>query len=124
MFEQTSRELEYHATVLDLMGMEPDSVMVVHAGGLYGDKEATKERWCAQFGELPECVRRRLVLENCEHAFHVRDCLDVSSRIGIPVVFDTHHPLLRRHQTKLEMVKYMKDVYTWARRGIKQSSYK
>jgi len=124
MFEQTSRELEYHATVLDLMGMGPDSVMVVHAGGLYGDKESTKDRWCAQFGELPECVRRRLVLENCEHAFHVRDCLDVSRKIGIPVVFDTHHHscYIQLHpDEKLgDGGEYMKDVLsTWARRGIK-----
>lgn len=124
MFEQTSKELEYHATILDLMGMGPDSVMVVHAGGLYGDKEETKKRWCRQFAELPECVRRRLVLENCEHAFHVQDCLDVSDVIGIPVVFDTHHHTcyMQLHPDEVleEGDDYMKSVLeTWAKRGIK-----
>ena len=73
------------------MGMGDDSVMVVHGGGLYGDKEKTKDRWCEQFYKLPENVKRRLVLENCEKCFSIIDCLDVSKKINIPVVFDTHH---------------------------------
>ena len=123
-FKQTSDDLEYHATVLDIMGMGDDSVMVVHAGGLYGDKEATKERWCKQFMDLPDCVRRRLVLENCEHAFHVQDCLDVSAKIGIPVVFDTHHHecyrLLHKEEQLGEGGEYMEAVLeTWRKRSIK-----
>ena len=35
-----------------LMGMGADSVIVVHGGGVYGDKEKTKERWCKQFPYL------------------------------------------------------------------------
>ena len=48
-FEKTIMDLSYQASVLDLMEMGDDSVMVVHGGGLYGDKEATKKRWCEQF---------------------------------------------------------------------------
>ena len=90
-FQQTILDLTYHADVLDLMGLDDNSVMVVHGGGMYGDKEKTIERWCKQYAELPENVRRRLVLENCEKCFSVTDCLRVSSVVNIPVVFDTHH---------------------------------
>ena len=31
------------------------------------------------------------MLENCERMYSVEDCLEMSNRIGIPVVFDTHH---------------------------------
>ena len=41
--------------------------------------------------ELPENVRKRLVLENCEKNFSIEDCLEVSDKVNIPVVFDTHH---------------------------------
>ena len=32
--EQTFKDLEYHADVLDLMGLDNNSVMVVHGGGV------------------------------------------------------------------------------------------
>ncbi len=42
-----------------------NSVMVVHGGGMYGDKEKTKQRWCENYLRLPQSVKNRLVLENC-----------------------------------------------------------
>ena len=90
-FQQTCLDLQYHADVLDLMEMDQNSVIVVHGGGVYGDKAKTIKRWCEQFYQLPENVQRRLVLENCERCFSVEDCLQVSGVINIPVVFDTHH---------------------------------
>ena len=123
-FEKTILDLEYQASVLDLMGMGDDSVMVVHGGGLYGDKEATKKRWCEQFYKLPDNVRRRLVLENCEKCFHIQDCLDVSSEISIPVVFDSHHYTcynMMHPDVKLEEESYYIPLIleTWKKRGIK-----
>ena len=90
-FQQTICDLKYHADVLDLMGLDYNSVMVVHGGGMYGDKEKTKERWCNQFKMLPENVQKRLVLENCEKCFSIKDCIDITNKIHIPIVFDTHH---------------------------------
>ena len=68
-FNQTINDLKYHADTLDLMGLDQHSVMVVHGGGIYGNKEETKQRWCEQFKRLPENVQKRLVLENCEKMF-------------------------------------------------------
>ena len=65
--------------------------MVVHGGGLYGNKEKSKEDWCNNFKSLPENVKNKLVLENCEKIFNIEDCLSISKKINIPVVFDTHH---------------------------------
>jgi UV DNA damage endonuclease len=90
-FEQTIEDLSYHADVMDLMGLDNNSVIVVHGGGIYGNKQETKERWCNQFNLLPEKIRRRLVLENCEKCYSIEDCLEISQEINIPVVFDTHH---------------------------------
>ena len=87
----TITDLNYHATVLDLMGQNQDSVMVIHGGGTYGDKAKTIERWCANYNTLPVHIKRRLVLENCERCFSVADCLEISEKTGVPVIFDTHH---------------------------------
>ena len=65
-FNNTINELDYHAELLDRMQCPPDSVMVVHGGGIYNDKEKTIKRWISNFKLLPNRVKRRLVLENCE----------------------------------------------------------
>ena len=95
-FENTISELKWHAEFLDRMGCDNDSVMVVHGGGMYGNKPETMKRWVVNFSRLPKSVQRRLVLENCEKCFNIKDCLWVSENtkkngIQIPVVFDTHH---------------------------------
>ena len=91
MFQHTIDDLSYHAEVLDLMNMDHNSVLVVHGGGIYGDKKKTKNRWCDNFKKLPLNVQKRVVIECCERIFSIQDCLDISDTINIPVVFDTHH---------------------------------
>ena len=123
-FQQTINDLSYHAEVLDRMGMGADSVMVVHGGGLYGDKEKTIERWCENYKRLPEPIRRRLVLENCERCFSIEDCLYVSEKVHVPVVFDTHHfscyNILHPDETFQKADNYIEAILnTWKRRGIK-----
>ena len=123
-FQQTVCDLKYHADVLDLMDLPNDSVMVVHGGGLYGDKEETKERWKRQFRLLPENVQKRLVLENCEKCFSIIDCLDISNDINIPVVFDTHHFVCYKqlHPTELfeDASYYIPEILeSWKKRDIK-----
>ena len=123
-FNQTICDLKYHADVLDLMGLGVNSVMVVHGGGVYGDKEATKKRWAEQYNMLPQNVRNRLVLENCERCFSIVDCLDVSKMCGVPVVFDTHHfacyKLLHPDESFEDAGMYIRDILdTWQQRGVK-----
>ena len=123
-FEKTILDLKYHADVLDLMNLDNDSVIVIHGGGVYGDKTATIERWCKQFYDLPENVQKRIVIENCEKNFSVIDCLKVSDTINIPVVFDTHHfecyKKLHPDEHFEDPEVYMHAVLeTWWRRDIK-----
>jgi len=123
-FMQTINDLGYHAEVLDRMGMGNDSVMVVHGGGVYGDKQATLERWCNNYNRLPEPIKKRLVLENCERCFSIEDCLYVSKKVNVPVVFDTHHfecyKILHPHESFKPPGEYISDILeTWNRRKIK-----
>lgn len=122
--QQTIADLTCHADILDLMGLGDDSVIVVHGGGTYGNKAETMSRWCSQFMLLPENVRRRLVLENCEKNFNIDDCLEISERINIPIVFDTHHfqcyKLLHPDEEFAAPEEYIGRILeTWRRRNIK-----
>ena len=124
VFKNTCRDLKYHADMLDLMELGSESVIVIHGGGTYGNKAATKVRWCDQFHQLPDNVRARVVLENCEKNFSIIDCLEISERLNIPVVFDTHHfscyQILHPGEKFDEPAHYMEAVLaTWSRRAIK-----
>ena len=49
--------------VLDRMEMGKDSVMVVHGGGKYGDKQKTLDRWCEILKDYPRPFKTDLYLK-------------------------------------------------------------
>ena len=87
-------------------------------------KKKTITRWCEQYKQLPENVRNRLVLENCEKCFSIEDCLRISKKVNIPVVFDTHHyecyNILHPENKMKPASEYIGEILdSWKRRGIK-----
>lgn len=91
VFRRTIEDLTNHADILDAMGLDNNAIITIHGGGTYGDKEATKKRWIKQFQLLPENVKRRIAIENCERQYNIEDCLDLSYACNIPVILDSHH---------------------------------
>lgn len=91
IFRRSAAELSYHARVLDLLGLDRTARIQIHAGGVYGDKPASLDRFCARFARLPAAVRRRLVVENDDRLYSVGDCLAIHERTGVPVLFDSFH---------------------------------
>ncbi|MBN1532381.1 MAG: UV DNA damage repair endonuclease UvsE [Spirochaetes bacterium] len=84
-------ELEYHAQVLDLMGLDATARIQIHVGGVYGDRSAAMERFTARYGRLDGAVRRRLVIENDDRLYSLGHCMELYSRCGVPVLFDWFH---------------------------------
>lgn len=89
--ERSRRELAHQAQLLETMGMGPDAVVVLHVGGVYGDRLLARERFVRQVEMLSPHVRCRLALENDDHRFSVEDCLWVHRQTGLPVAFDHLH---------------------------------
>ena len=103
IFQRSAAELSYHARVLDLLGLDLTARVQIHAGGAYGDKPASLDRFCRRFERLPAAVRRRLAVENDDRLYRVADCLLISRRTGIPVLFDSfHHRLNSRGESAAE----------------------
>jgi UV DNA damage endonuclease len=84
-------DLSAQARMLDAMELGPEAVVVTHVGGVYGDLESGRERWVRAWGQLPEHIRRRLVLENDDTRYGVADTLWIHERTGVPLVFDYLH---------------------------------
>lgn len=89
--ERAVDDLRYHAGVLDGLSLGSSHKIILHLGGAYGDKELAKRRFSERYRELPESIRKRLVLENDDKLFHIVDILDVASTNGIPAIYDTLH---------------------------------
>ncbi len=89
--EAALQELEVHSEILDAMELGPECVIVLHIGGVAGDKGAAVERFERGFGRLSERAQARLVIENDDRSFGLKDVLDVSKDTGCPVVWDVLH---------------------------------
>jgi UV DNA damage endonuclease len=84
-------ELEVQAELMDGMGLGPEAVVVLHVGGAAGGTEAGMDRFARGFERLSEAARARLVVENDDRTYGLRDVLALSARIGRPVVWDILH---------------------------------
>ena len=97
IFRRSAVELNYHALVLDLLGLDLTAKIQIHGGGVYGDKAKSLDRFCGRFEQLDQQIRQRLVVENDDRQYSVADCLAISRRTGIPVLFDSFHHQLNRN---------------------------
>jgi len=88
---RSQHELERCSALLDAMGLGPESVIVVHVGGVYEDKAASMARFVRAFLALKGAVRQRIVVENDERSYDMADLLWIHHRTGIRLVFDLLH---------------------------------
>jgi UV DNA damage endonuclease len=105
-------ELNFHAEIMDIMGLPQDSVMVIHGGSKEGGKIAAMERFKINFKRLGKSAQDRLVLENCEMCYTVADLLPTCKELSIPMVFDAHHYNLNKGEGDLSfLLKEILDIW-------------
>lgn len=129
------RDLEYHDEMLSLLRLPEqqnrDAVMILHMGGVYGDKAATLGRFRQNYAKLSPSVKARLVLENDDVSWSVHDLLPICEELNIPLVLDFHH-----HNIIFDSDKCREGTFdisqpeisdriaaTWRRKGIKQKMH-
>ncbi|CBQ72184.1 related to UV-endonuclease UVE-1 [Sporisorium reilianum SRZ2] len=119
VIEASIRDLTSHCEMLDLMGMGKDSVMIIHGGGTFGDREATLNRMRETYTtRLSQNVKDRLVLENDEMAWSAEELLPLCKELDIPMVFDFHHDLLRpSSRPPSELLPEIQAI--WHKKGIR-----
>lgn len=109
------RELYFHARVLDIMGLDLNSIIVLHGGGTYGDKAGTIRKWIKEFNKLPVMIKRRIAIENDEYSFNISDMLDISRGVdAFPLRFHApgHAPTSARNPRKpRKPIKWSQDKY-------------
>ncbi|KAI1099566.1 UV-endonuclease UvdE [Jackrogersella minutella] len=127
------RDLEYHDELLSLLRLpeqlNKDAVMILHMGGVFGDKAATLDRFRENYSKLSAGIKARLVLENDDVSWTVHDLLPICEELNIPMVLDFHHHNILfdkneiREGTKDIVELYPRIKATWDRKGITQKMH-
>ncbi len=91
---------------LDCLGVDETSKMVLHIGGIYGDKKEAMDRFIKNYNLLDSSIKKRLIIENDDVNYNIDDVLSISEEVSIPVVFDNLH-----HE--INPPKYDKSIKEW-----------
>ena len=98
--------------------------MILHLGGVFGDKAETLDRFRENYAKLPQGVKDRLVLENDDVSWSVHDLLPLCEELNIPMVLDFHHNNIIFDSDQIrEGTKDIIDLFprifaTWKRKNI------
>lgn len=113
VLEDSIRDLEYHVQLFEAMGLnESKYKLVLHVGGVYGNKKDSVKRFCHNFASLPDRIRKRLVIENDDKSYNTYDVLELCQKLNIPMVLDVHHHNCICSEGNLE--KVLPDIFnTW-----------
>lgn len=111
VFMKTKMDLYMHARFLELIGDPKDAIMIIHGGGTYGDKKETMKRWIKQFAELPEIVKKYIVIENDETCYSATDAIYLAEQVNIPFIHDVfHHQCYDKYKPEDKQISMEKAV--------------
>ena len=121
--QRSIAELKYHVDVLDSMKLKKDAKVQIHVGGVYNEKPKAMARFVERYKKLDKKIKRRLVIENDDRCYSVKDCLEINKKTKIPIILDTlHHKCLNNKEEVLTMLK--QTAKTWrAQDGIPMIDY-
>lgn len=107
-------DLTYHTTFMDSLNVGAGHKIILHIGGIYGDKEAAIDRFAEVYKELDESVKARLIIENDDRLYTIEDVLRISEKTGAPVVYDNLHHYINGNDLNLSDAYWIeKAKVTW-----------
>ena len=122
--QRSIQELIYQGSMLDLMGLDGTAKLQIHVGGLYGDRELALSRFGAVHATLPAAVKARVVVENDDRLFPLRDCLRLHAETGVPILFDNfHHECLNHGEPMAEALRLAAATWHPTADGVPMMDY-
>jgi len=89
--ERAIEDLNYHTQFIRSLRGTTENKIILHIGGVYGDKSQAVERFIRNYNRLNETVKQHLVIENDDRSYTIKDVLTIGKTLGVPVVFDNLH---------------------------------
>ena len=122
--QRSIQELVYQGSMLDLMGLDGTAKLQIHVGGLYGDRELALSRFAAVHATLPAAVKARVVVENDDRLFPLRDCLQLHTEPGLPILFvNFHHECLNHGEPMAEALRLAAATWHPTADGVPMMDY-
>lgn len=114
VFIDSMRDLDYHVRLFEAMGLNDYRYkLVLHVGGVYGNKIDSIKRFYENFARVPERISNRLIIENDDKSYNTYDVLDICQKIKRPMVLDVHHHNCLLEPAELKNI--MPDIFsTWS----------
>lgn len=119
--ERAILDLNYHTQLLRRLGGGPQNKIILHIGGVYGDKDQAMKRFALSYNHLEQDIKDHLVIENDDRSYTIKDVLEIGATLEIPVVFDNlHHAINKchKHHDDLYWINLAKE--TWKEKDGKQ----
>jgi UV DNA damage endonuclease len=111
--ENAVTDMHYHYRMLEAMGLTDHSIINIHVGGAYGNKEKAVERFHQNLLSLPAAVKKRMTLENDDKTYTADETLAICEKESIPLIFDYHHHKANESDSSLE--ELLPQIFdTWA----------
>lgn len=86
--------------------------MIIHIGGNTFGKQKSLSRFINNFKLLDKESQKLLIIENDDKIFNIKDTLELSRKLNIPMVLDYHHHICNNDNLIIE--EYIEDIFkTW-----------
>lgn len=113
--KRSIEDLKYHTDFLDLLGVDKTHKLILHVGGIYGDKKLAMQRFITNYQALDQAIKNRLVIENDDKLYNICDVLEISKQTNVPVVFDNLHHKINCCDQKTELEWIELCYKTWGK---------
>lgn len=117
-------DLQYHNQFLDSLKVNKQSKIILHIGGVYGDKEKAINRFVNNYKQLNDNIKNRLIIENDDVSYNIEDVLYIANILKIPVVYDNlHNEILNSDKSKSDNFWINETKKTWKKEDGPQKTH-
>ncbi|TYR80206.1 UV DNA damage repair endonuclease UvsE [Priestia megaterium] len=110
-------DMNYHYKMLEAMGIKNESLINIHVGGAYGDKERAVARFYQNLRKLPSFIKERMTLENDDKTYTTEETLCICEEERIPLLFDYHHH--KANEGDVPLIQLLPRIFhTWKWIGL------
>ncbi len=114
-------DLDYHALFLNSLGVNQEHKIILHIGGVYGNKSEAIARFKTNYMDLSDSIKQRLVLENDDRSYNIGELLEIGEELNAPIVFDNlHNRLNPSSDNKVEETWIKECGKTWTGKDGRQ----
>lgn len=109
VFQMAQDIINYHNKLANLLNC---NILVLHVGGVYGNKQIAIQRFIDNFKKLPIDIQNKIIIENDDKSFTVEDVLYICKKLNIKMCIDFHHDKCNSSSKSIEY--YISDIInTW-----------